>query len=190
MDQTMQHTALIIIDVQEAIDHTVWGRRNNPHAETNMGQILRAWRKQDWPVVHIRHDSVQEGSPYTRDSETHAFKPVVAPEAGETVIGKSTNNAFIGTTLENHLREQKIRQLIVVGVLTQHSVDTTARMAASLGFDVTIVSDATAATDTEDYYGATWRAEDVHALALAHFMADYGTVMGTEEILQAIDTAD
>jgi len=183
----MQDTALVIIDVQEAIDHPVWGRRNNPHAETNMGQILRAWRRHGWPVVHIRHDSAQEGSPYTPGSEMHAFKPVVAPEAGETIIGKATNNAFVGTSLENHLRAEAIERLIVMGVLTQHSVDTTARMAASLGFEVTMVSDATAATDTEDYYGTVWRAEDVHALALAHFAADYGRVMGTEEILQDIE---
>jgi len=29
-------TALIVIDLQEAIDHPSWGRRNNPQAEENI----------------------------------------------------------------------------------------------------------------------------------------------------------
>mgnify|MGYP003679377561 FL=1 len=68
---------------------------------------------------------------------------------GETVIGKSTNNAFVNTDLHKWLETTDIKRLVICGVLTQHSVDCTARMAASLGYKVTVVSDATAATDRQ-----------------------------------------
>lgn len=179
----MTNPALIIIDTQLAIDDPKWGPRNNPDAEANMARLLEAWRGRGWPIVHIRHDSVCEGSPYTPGTPGHAFKPEVAPEGAEAVLGKHTNNAFVGTGLEEHLRELEINHLVIAGVLTQHSVDTTARMAASLGFEVTVVSDATAATEVRDGRGMTWHAKDVHALTLAHLAADYATVKTTDEIL-------
>lgn len=179
----MPKPALIIIDTQFAIDDSKWGSRNNPHAEANMARLLAAWRARKLPIIHIRHDSVQEGSPYTPGAEGHTFKPEVMPEGGETIIGKHTNNAFVGTGLEACLRKRDIGLLVIAGVLTQHSVDTTARVAASLGFEVTVVSDATAATDVTDARGMTWPAEDVHALTLAHLAADYGKIETTDALL-------
>lgn len=182
----MPDPALIIIDTQLAIDDPKWGPRNNPEAEANMARLLAAWRTRKMPIVHIRHDSVEEGSPYTPGSDGHAFKPEVAPQGGEAIISKHTNNAFVGTNLESYLRDHDIQSVVMVGVLTQHSVDTTARMAASLGFDVTVASDATAATEVKDARGMTWLAKDVHALTLAHLSADYAGVKTTDEILGEI----
>jgi len=179
----MTNTALIIIDTQLAIDDPKWGVRGNPHAEANMARLLEAWRRRAGEIIHIRHDSVCEGSPYTPGTPGHAFKPEVAPQGLETVIGKHTNNAFVGTDLEKYLRARDIECLVIVGVLIQHSVDTTARMAASLGFDVTVVSDATAATEVTDAGGMTWLAADVQALTLAHLAADYASVDDTNSVL-------
>ncbi|WP_262692403.1 cysteine hydrolase family protein [Kordiimonas aestuarii] len=179
----MPGAALIIIDVQYAIDAPRWGPRNNAGAEVNMARLLARWRESDRPLVHIRHDSVSEGSPYAPGLPSHRFKKAVAPLEGETVIGKNTNNAFVNTGLEEHLRVLGIDEVIICGVLTQHSVDTTARMASSLGFAVTVVSDATAATDVMDGRGINWPANDVHALTLAHLVADYADVSSTDEIL-------
>ena len=49
--------ALIMIDVQNAIDAPYWGRRNNPDAERNMAALLAAWRVERRPLYHVRHDS-------------------------------------------------------------------------------------------------------------------------------------
>ena len=49
---------LIVIDVQEAIDDPRWGPRNNPQAEANIAALIAAWRAEDLPIVHVRHDSV------------------------------------------------------------------------------------------------------------------------------------
>ncbi|WP_417449116.1 isochorismatase family protein [Kordiimonas sp.] len=148
-----------------------------------MARLLAYWRTQAWPLVHIRHDSVSAASPYAPGKASHAFKSEVMPEANEVIIGKKTNNAFVGTRLEGHLRARGIEDVIICGVLTQHSVDSTARMAASLGFDVTVVSDATAATEVVDARGVTWAAEDVHELTFAHLAADYAVIATTHEVM-------
>src|SRR4051812_42806846 len=92
--------ALMVIDLQKAVDHPSWGERNNPDAERNVAALLRVWRASGWPVYHVRHDSTQPASHYRPGQTGNEFKPEARPEAGETVIAKRTNSAFIGTELE------------------------------------------------------------------------------------------
>ncbi len=176
-------TALIVIDVQKAIDHPQWGKRNNPDAEKNMAVLLHHWRKSKQPIIHIKHSSVTETSPYRAGQLLHNFKDEVKPLNTEKIIEKSTNNAFVGTCLENYLKENSIDSVVIVGVLTQHSVDCTARMAASLGFKVTVVSDATAATGITDAKGKHWDPEDIHQITLAHLEADYSKIVETKILI-------
>jgi len=58
--------ALLIIDVQKAIDHPSWGQRNNPDAEKNIAALLKLWRETGRPRYHIRHDSTEPQSHYRR----------------------------------------------------------------------------------------------------------------------------
>ena len=96
---------LLLIDLQNAIDHPDWGVRNNPFAEEEISRLLTRWRAEKWPVWHVRHDSVEPASHYRPGQPGHDFKPEVAPLPGEPVIPKRTNNAFIGTGFEDRLRE-------------------------------------------------------------------------------------
>jgi nicotinamidase-related amidase len=48
-DRLPLETALIVIDVQKAIDHSSWGERNNPDAEQNIAALLGAWRSRTGP---------------------------------------------------------------------------------------------------------------------------------------------
>ncbi len=176
-------SALLIIDVQKAIDDPRWGQRNNPEAENRMSEVIEYWRSEAFPIIHIRHDSKEAGSPYRAGQPLHDFKDQVKPELGEMVIGKSTNNAFVGTDLQEYLCEIEAVHLIICGVLTQHSVDCTARMAASLGYRVTVISDATAATGSTDIVGKKHSADDVHNITLAHLAADYADIKTSAELL-------
>ena len=75
--------------------------------------------------------------------------------------------------LERWLRVRGIEALVVVGVATNMSVEATARSASCLGFAVTVVSDASFAFDRAGIDGATFDAEQVHAMALANLQGEY-----------------
>jgi len=56
--------ALIIVDVQEAIDCYSQKQRNNPDAETVIASLLSRWCHRGLPVIHVRHSSKFDSSPY------------------------------------------------------------------------------------------------------------------------------
>jgi len=181
------NAALIVIDLQKAIDHPSWGERNNPEAEKNVAALLAAWRSAGRPVYHIRHDSSEPASHYRPGQPGHDFKPEAQPAAGEVVIAKKTNSAFIGTDLETRLRAANLSPLIVTGVITNNSVEATVRMAGNLGFDTYLVEDATFTFARRDWRG-TWRtADEVHAMSLANLDGEYCTVVSTRAILDAVE---
>jgi len=181
--------ALLIIDVQKAIDDPSWGSdRNNPGAEANIARLLEAWRARGWPVIHVRHASRDPQSTYRRGQDGFDFKPEVAPLPGERIIEKQTNSAFIGTTLELELRAAGITRLVIAGVITNNSVEATVRMAGNLGFDATIVADATATFGRCDYDGNWRNAAEVHAMSLANMDGEYATVATTAELIASAST--
>ncbi len=181
--------ALVIVDVQKAIDHPSWGERNNPGAERNLAALLRAWRSSKRPLYHIRHDSTEPESTYRPGQPGHDFKPETEPLTGEIVIGKQTNSAFIGTDLESRLRESRQNVLIVAGVITNNSVEATVRMAGNLGFEVYLVEDATFTFGRNDWYGVFRTAAEVHAMSLANLDGEYCRVVRTGDVLAAAGCA-
>lgn len=178
--------ALLVIDVQNAIDDPKWGPRNNPGAVANIANLLDSWRSSGRVIIHIRHDSTFADSPYRPGQPGNAFKTEVAPRDGETIVAKRTNSAFIGTDLEQRLRRAGHTRLVITGVLTHNSVEATVRMAGNLGFETIVVSDATWATDKTDLRGKRWPAEDVHALSLANMHGEYATVRDTAQVLASL----
>ena len=178
--------ALLIIDVQQAIDAPYWGRRNNPGAEAAIAKILAAWRARQLPLIHVRHDSTHAESAYRPGHPGNQFKPCAAPLAGETVLAKSVHSAFIATGLEERLRRQGIAGLVVIGVITNNSVETTVRHGANLGFAVAVVADACFTFDKVDYRGRNVPAEHVHAISLANLQDEYARILDSTPLLAAL----
>ncbi|HET7084989.1 MAG TPA: cysteine hydrolase family protein [Rhizomicrobium sp.] len=171
------------MDLQQAIDHPDWGVRNNPEAERKAARLLAHWRERNWPVIHIRHDSLEPNSHYRPGQRGHAFKPETAPAENEPVIAKQTNSAFIGTDLEARLRKAKHTSLVIAGVTTNNSVEATVRMAGNLGFDTWLVEDACFTFGRADWHGMARTADEVHALSLANLDGEYCTVTTTDLVL-------
>ena len=94
------------------------------------------------------------------------------------------NSAFIGTGLEERLREQGIERVVIAGLTSDHCVSATARMAGDLGFDVYVVADATATFGRTGPDGEHLAAEQVHAVSLATLEGEFATVVRTEELLE------
>ncbi len=178
-----ESAALMVIDLQMAIDHPDWGERNNPEAESKVAALLAMWRASGRPIYHVRHDSTEPESHYRPGQPGNEFKPEARPRAGETVIVKRTNSAFIGTELEAMLRRAGQEMLVVAGVITNNSVEATVRMAGNLGFDTYLVEDACFTFARSDWDGRRRSAEEVHAMSLANLDGEYCTVVRTAEVL-------
>lgn len=175
--------ALILVDIQQGFDDPRWGSRNNRDAESNAARLLEEWRRQKAPVFHVQHSSRMAGSPLRPDQPGWEIKKEVAPRPGETRLTKNVNSCFIGTPLEQELRKKHITDVVVCGLTTDHCVSTTVRMAANLGFNVYVPSDATATFDRVGPDGQKYSAQQMHQTALASLHDEFATVAPCEEII-------
>ena len=183
MSYSFDRPALVIVDVQNGIDDPMWGPRNNPAAERVIVSLLEDWRARGLPLFHLRHDSTETTSAYRPGQPGNDFKAEVAPLAGETIVAKQTNSAFIGTDLAERLKSCGCDAVVYCGVITNNSLEATVRMSGNLGFRSFVVSDGCWTVDKVDLRGQRWDAEDVHALALANMHGEYATVVAAEEVL-------
>jgi nicotinamidase-related amidase len=178
---------LILIDLQKAIDHPSWGTRNNPAAEERVAELLAVWRQRQWPLIHVKHDSIEANSTYRPGQPGNEFKPESAPLTGEIVVAKNKGNAFVGTGLADILNAFAARTLVIAGVITNNSVESTVRMSGDLGYETYLVSDGCFTFGRPDWNGAERTAEEVHALSLANLHGEYCTVTTAREVLHAIE---
>lgn len=186
MQQLPAQAALIVIDVQQAFDNPRWGERNNPQAEQHIAALLAAWRESRRPLIHVHHHSRQVDGLFHPLAPGAAVKPEAAPLAGETLLYKSVNSAFIGTDLEARLRADGIDTLVLVGITTDHCVSTTARMAGNLDFVTYVVEDACATFERIGPDGVRYGAEQMHRSALASLHGEFATVVDSQAVLLAL----
>ena len=180
------HTALLVIDVQEAFD--LWEvegrRRNNPHAVVRISDLLACFRNAHAQIFHIRHQGSQPGSSFLPGSPGYQVRDEAREQAGEPVLVKQVNSAFIGTDLDARLRAAEIHTVVLCGATTNHCVETTARMAGNLGFMTILARDATWTFDRTGPDGELHAAKDIHAMTLANLHEEFASVMYTRDILQ------
>lgn len=158
-------TALVMIDLQE--EYLSPGGPNElpagGHALAVAAELLAEARVAGAHVMHVRHVSDHPLSEEFRvGSPQIEIHPEVAPEAGEPVIDKRAVSAFVGTSLEQELRDRGVESVIVAGFMTQTCCTATAHEAISRRYRTVFASDATAAQD----YGPQPHHE-VHERALA-----------------------
>jgi nicotinamidase-related amidase len=179
----MADTALVIIDIQN--DYFPGGAMELEGAEAaaaNAARVLSGFRKENKPIIHVRHLSVRPGAtffiPGTRGAEIHAS---VRPVAGEAVIEKNFPNSFRNTRLREELERLQVTNLVVAGMMTHMCVDASVRQAADLGYKITLLGDA-CATRAQSYGGETVPARQVHAAFLAALNGFYAKVINAHEL--------
>ena len=180
-----KNTVLLVIDVQKGMDDPRLGRRNNPEAEKNVARLLLAWRDSGRPIIHVQHDSKGKDSPFRPGQLGNDIKAEAQPRPGEPVVHKNVSSAFIGTDLEQRLRVAGQQTLVVVGMMAEYCVNTTARMAENLGFNVFVVADATAAWEHKSFDGSVLSPDEVYRGVMATLHNEFGQVVTTDAVLQA-----
>ena len=177
--------ALVVVDVQKGFDEPTWGTRSNPDCERNISALLGRWREADRPVVLVRHDSVQAGSPLAPGLPGNMFKEVVAGKA-DVVIAKSVHSAFHGSpSLDDWLRRTGVGTIYICGITTNHCCETTARVGADLGYDVHFVLDATHAFDRVDAWGGVVTGDQLMRMTAGNLDGEFATVTDTATALRA-----
>ena len=177
-------TALVVVDVQKGFDQSdYWGPRNNPACEENIAVLITAWRARGGPIVYVRHDSITPGSPFQPGTPGNALRDFVNGEPDLLVV-KHVNSAFHGEPdLHAWLTERGVGSLALCGVQTNHCVETTARMAADLGYEVLFVLDATHTFDRAGPDGTVLTADELARATATSLHGEVATVVGTNDLL-------
>ena len=183
----MDRVALIVVDVQEGFGDPVWGERNNPAAEENIAALIEAWRAHGQPIVYVRHDSAEPGSPFTPGQRGNAFQDVLTGEP-DLLVAKSVNSSFHGEPdLAAWLRGEGIERVAVCGIQTNMCCETTARVAANLDFDTTFVLDATYTFGLPAHDDGTITADELARVTAANLDPEFGRVVDTREAVAGLD---
>ena len=168
----MKKTALLILDVQESFRQQArWAEVSNPNIVADVSRLVDAARAGGHDVVWILHADPEPDGESPSDPASGFVQLLVGldPAAGEPVITKTSRNAFTTTNLAQRLTERGVGRLVVAGIQTEQCCETTARLAADLGYDVTFVTEATATFPIT--------------------RPDTGAVLGTDEIVSRTEFA-
>ena len=137
--------ALLVIDVQESfLQRESWQRVSTPDIVAKTGQLVDIARAAGDLVVWVLHSEPGTGNPFDPESGFVRLMDGLKAEPGEPVLTKTSRNAFTTTNLQQILTEKGIRELVVCGIQTEQCCETTTRVAADLGYEVTFVTEATA----------------------------------------------
>ncbi len=138
--------------------------------------LISVFEKRSLPVICTVHEQ-------NSDNMQRWWKNTIQDDQTELcvngknafVLKKNTYDAFYNTKLEEFLKEKKIDQLFVTGVMTHLCVETTVRSAFVRGFDVSVVFDA--CWDKDDWY---------HFSSLKNMAHGFATIVSTEELICAL----
>lgn len=137
--------ALLVIDVQESFRRRPnWAAVSAPDIAGRAARLVAATRAAGDLVVWVLHAEPGTGGPFDPDLGHVRLMDGLAPGAGEPVLTKTSRNAFTTTGLAQLLTARGIGEVVVCGIQTEQCCETTARLAADLGYRVTFVTDATA----------------------------------------------
>jgi nicotinamidase-related amidase len=142
--------ALVVIDVQESFrQRPIWAASSNPEIVKQVGRLTDAFRASGDLVVWVLHEEPGTGTVFDPERGFVRLLDGLEPAPGEPVLRKTSHNAFTTTNLQQLLTVHGVGEVAVCGIRTEQCVETTARLASDLGYEVTFVTDATATNPIE-----------------------------------------
>ncbi len=136
--------ALVVIDVQESFRvRPLWQAVSNPAIVDRVGVLVDAARATGDLVIWVLHAEPGTGNLFDPENGHVRVLDELAPAKDEPVVVKTSHNAFTTTNLQRMLTAAGVRSVTVCGIRTEQCVETTARVASDLGYEVTFVTDAT-----------------------------------------------
>ena len=138
----IEQSALLVIDAQDSFKvGPRWAKRDNPAFEKNVSALVEAYRAAHLPIVYFLHTDSDEA--FAKEDPSFKLMDFLKPRRDEPVMVKNTRNCFTSTTLQPYLMEKDVRRVSIAGIQTEQCCETTARIAADLGYAVDFVTEAT-----------------------------------------------
>ena len=136
--------ALLVIDVQESFRaRPLWATLHNPALIDNLRRLVEAARASGDLVVWVLHAEPDSGGLFDPANGLVRVIDELEPGKNEPIVTKTSHNAFTTTNLQQTLTAAGVRSVAVSGIRTEQCVETTARVASDLGYEVTFLTDAT-----------------------------------------------
>jgi nicotinamidase-related amidase len=154
--------ALLVVDLQK-------GFAGLPSAHPmqdvvgNAATLLDAFRRHGLPVVLINVDGRAPGRcerPFSTQAFPAGWTELLSElnrQPSDHTVTKRTWGAFTNTDLEAHLRGRGVTQVVLGGVSTSAGVESTARQAHELGFNVAFAVDAMTDLDADAHHNSVTR---------------------------------
>jgi nicotinamidase-related amidase len=173
-------TALIVIDLQKGIV-ALPGVRSIDQVLHHAGALADAFRRRGLPVVLV---NVAGGAPGRTEQARRGDFPAgwtdLVPELnqqpGDHLVTKRTWGAFTNTDLDEYLKRLDVTQVVIAGVASSIGVESTARQAYELGFNVTLAIDA-----------MTDLSPDAYVNSISRIFPRLGETGTTQEIIDLLD---
>ncbi|MET8722263.1 MULTISPECIES: hydrolase [Streptomyces] len=180
-------TALVVIDLQRGIV----GSPTQPHSGADVlarsVRLADAFRARDLPVVLVRVSfaadfadampgrTEQQGGGAAFPEGWDVLVDELTGHDGDIQVTKHNWSALFGTDLDVQLRRRGVTQIVLTGIATSIGVESTARDAYAMGYNVTLATDAMADRDAQ-----------THAHSVEKIFPRLGETGTTDEILELL----
>ena len=180
-------TALVLIDLQQGILAYAKAPYDGAAVMARAVPLAAAFHARRSPVVRVKVGFSADGGDVLK-AIVDAPNPAGAPpsnwlddpadlptQPGDITIVKRQWGAFHGTELDLQLRRRGIKTIVLAGIATSIGVESTARFAWELGYDILFAEDATSGPDA-----------DMHANSFGKVFPRLGRVRTTAQVLTAL----
>ena len=161
LSQLDERVALLVIDLQQGVVSLPLAHPVETIVARSVA-LIRAFRQQELPVVLVNVDALAPGR--TEQPRHGGFPagwseliPELEAQDSDLYVTKSRWGAFHGTRLHELLQERGVTQVVVCGIATGSGVESTARNAHELGYNVVLATDAMTDMSAEVHHNSVTR---------------------------------
>lgn len=145
----VKNSALLIIDVQNGL----FSIENLPIYKeesliNNINSLISKARNAQVLIIFIQHND-PKGKLLETKTKSWEVHPMLQCNEGDINIQKFHSDSFLETNLDEELKNHKISNLVITGLVTPMCIDTTVRSAVSHGYKVTLIQDAHSTIDSD-----------------------------------------
>ena len=179
-------TALVLIDLQEGILPFAGGPYQAAEVVDRSARLAEKFRAANAPVILVRVGWAKDfgDAPKQPVDNSHSgalpenwwdYPVALNRQESDIEVIKHQWGAFYGTDLELQLRRRGIETIVLGGISTNIGVESTARNAWELGFNLIVAEDICAAGSTEEHNGS-----------FKYIFPRLGRVRSSDEIIAAL----